>query len=65
MQCMLADQNPDTNGVYLAWKSFAVHLLPLNKNALGCGDVSIAKLKDLECDGHGWTIKKHREYRTC
>src|SRR2546429_1607003 len=55
LQCTIIDQNPDINGVYLAWKSFALHLLPLNKNASGCGDVFIAKLKDPECDEHGWT----------
>lgn len=32
-----------------------MHLLPLNKNASGCGDVFIAKLKDPEWDEHGWT----------
>ena len=55
VQSTIIDQNPDINGVYLAWKSFALHLLPLNKNASGCGDVFIAKLKDPECDEHGWT----------
>lgn len=55
VQCTIIDQNPEINGVYLAWKSFALHLLPLNKNASGCGDVFIAKLKDPECDEHGWT----------
>jgi hypothetical protein len=49
VQCTIADQNPDINGVYLAWKSFAM------QNASGCGDVFIAKLKDPECDEHGWT----------
>ena len=55
VQCTITDQSPDINGVYLAWKSFAMHLLPLNKNASGCGDVFIAKLKDPEWDEHGWT----------
>ena len=41
MQCTIIDQNPDISGVYLSWKSFALHLLPLNKNASGCGDVFI------------------------
>jgi hypothetical protein len=54
VQCTIADQSPDINGVYLAWKSFAMHL-PLNKNASGRGDVFIAKLKDPEWDEHGWT----------
>ena len=55
VQCTITDQNPDINGVYLAWKSFALHLLPLNKNASGCGDVFIVKLRDPECDEYGWT----------
>jgi hypothetical protein len=55
VQCTITGQSPDINGVYLAWKSFARHLLPLNKNASGCGDVFIAKLKDPEWDEHGWT----------
>jgi len=55
VQCMITNQNSDINGVYLAWKSFAMHLLPLNKNASGCGDVFIARLKNPEWDEHDWT----------
>ena len=54
-QCTITGQNHDIDGVYLAWKSFAMHLLPLNKNASGCGDVFIAKLKDPELDEYGCT----------
>jgi hypothetical protein len=53
VQCTITHQNPNINGVYLAWKSFAMHLLPMNKNASGCGDVFIAKLSDPELkNGH-------------
>lgn len=55
LQCTITDENPNINGVYLAWRSFAVDILPLNKNASGCGDVFIAKLKDPECDEDDWT----------
>jgi hypothetical protein len=58
-QCTITHRNPDINGVYLAWKSFAMHLLPLNKNASGCGDVFIAKLAELEHDEDGWTRYEH------
>jgi hypothetical protein len=47
--------DPDITGVYLAWKSLAMHLLPLDKNASGCGDVFTAKLKDPEWGECGWT----------
>ena len=56
IRCTISsDQNPDINGVYLAWKSFAIDHLPLNKNASGCGDVFIAKLNNPEWDECGWT----------
>jgi hypothetical protein len=32
-QSTITHQHPNINGVYLAWRSFAIHLLPVNPNA--------------------------------
>jgi hypothetical protein len=53
-QCEITDQDSVSNGLYYAWKSFADHLLPLNKYASGCGDSFIAKMMTPEYDEHGW-----------
>ncbi len=53
-QCEITDQNSVINGLYYAWKSFADHLLPLNKDSSSCGNRLIAKMMPLVHDRHGW-----------
>lgn len=46
-------RQPELNGAYFAWKSFAMDLMPVSKHTGFCGDAFIAKTPIWEVDENG------------
>ena len=44
---------PEFNGVYVGWKSFALDLIPISEKTGFCGDAFVAKLPFWEFDERG------------
>ena len=44
---------PELNGLYIGWRSFAMHLIPLSEHTDFCGDAFIVKLPLWENDEYG------------
>ncbi|KAL8933826.1 MAG: hypothetical protein Q9211_005560 [Gyalolechia sp. 1 TL-2023] len=47
------DPQPELNGIYFGWKSFAMDLMPVSKHTGFCGDAFIAKTPLWENDENG------------